>query len=49
MKKLGNIFTCVFSKCLKYFIYNVVVGKIPTKKLVLKKLKGTFLDTKVAM
>lgn len=42
MKKQGNIFTCVFSKCLKYFIYNVVVGKIPTTKLVLKKLKGTF-------
>lgn len=42
MKNRGNIFTCVFTSCVKYFAFNVVCGKIPTQKLILKNLKGTF-------
>lgn len=41
MKSRGNIFTCVFTSCIKYFAFNVVCGKIPTMKYVRKNLKGT--------
>ena len=42
MKSSGNIFTCVFTSCVKHFAFKVVCGKIPTQKLVRKNLKGTF-------
>lgn len=40
MKSRGNIFTCVFTSCIKYFAFHVVCGKIPTMKYVRKQLKG---------